>query len=68
MATNDLFLISKNIIARKQILQVTNMPYDAGSIFIFYPQPNRSVSCPKGINEREMKKVSSFLHFRQNIL
>ena len=53
MTTNDLFFISKNIIARKQNLQVTNMCYDAcaGPIFIFYPQPNRSVSYPKGINE-----------------
>ena len=51
MTTNDLFFISKNIITRKQILQVTNMRYDARPMFIFYPQPNRSVWYPKGINE-----------------
>ena len=43
MTANDLFFISKNIIARKQNLQVTNMRYDAWPTFIFYPQPNRSV-------------------------
>ena len=43
MTTNDLFFISKNIIARKQILQVANMRCDARPIFILYPQPNRSI-------------------------
>ena len=51
MTTNDLFFISKNIIARKQNLQVTNMRYDARPIFIFYPKPNKPVSYPKGITE-----------------
>ena len=40
---NYLFFISKKIIARKQILQVINMCYDAQPIFTIYPLPNRFV-------------------------
>ena len=43
MTTNGLFFISKNIIVRKQNFQVTNTRYNARPIFIFYPQPSKSV-------------------------
>ena len=43
MITDYLFFISENIIAKKQILQVTNMRYDARPIFILYPQSDRSI-------------------------
>ena len=43
MTTSYLLFISKKIIARKQILQVPNMSYDARPIFILYPQPNGSI-------------------------
>ena len=49
--TNYLFVISKEIIARKQIFQVFNMCYYVQRIFVCYIQPIRSVSYPKGINE-----------------
>ena len=51
MTINYLFFISKKIVARKQILQVTNMCYDARPIFILYLQPNRSIWYWKRINE-----------------
>ena len=48
--TNYLFVISKEVIARKQILQVINTCCYAWPILLFYLQPVRSVSYPKGIN------------------
>ena len=49
--TNYLFVVSKEIISRKQIFQVFNTCYYVRRIFIFYPQPIRSVLYPKGIHE-----------------
>ena len=63
VTTNYLFFISNNIIARKLILQVTNMRCIVRPIFIFYPQPNRSVDTQ---NESMNLLVNSFLYFRQS--
>ena len=43
MATTSLFFTAKNIIVRKQILQLISMFYDARSIFTFYAQSDKSV-------------------------
>ena len=61
MTINYLFFISKKIVARKQILQVTNMCYDARPIFILYLQPNRSIWYWKRINELIIQYFFTFL-------
>ena len=43
MATTSLFFTAKNIIVRKQILQLISMFYDPRSIFTFYAQSDKSV-------------------------